>query len=69
MINGLMGFSILAFSTISFDTLRNNKVYALDAILNLATGAKKGKLTEVMEGHMLAYGETMGKFQGPRQQE
>ena len=25
-------------------------------------------LLNAMEGHILAYGETMGKYQGPRQQ-
>ena len=43
-------------------------VYALDAILDLAPGATKAELAAAMEGHMLAYGETMGKYQGPRQQ-
>jgi Raf kinase inhibitor-like YbhB/YbcL family protein len=44
------------------------RVYALDAILDLAPGATKADLVAAMEDHMLAYGETMGKYQGPRQQ-
>ncbi|MCH8814465.1 MAG: alpha/beta hydrolase fold domain-containing protein [Chloroflexi bacterium] len=35
---------------------------------DLAPGATKAELTAAIEGHILAYGETMGKFQGPRQQ-
>ena len=44
------------------------KVYALDTELDLAPGATRNELTAAMEGHILAYGETMGKYQGPRVQ-
>ena len=44
------------------------RVYALDAILDLAPGATKADLVAAMEDHTLAYGETIGKYQGPRQQ-
>jgi len=44
------------------------RLYALDAMLDLAPGATKADLTAAMEGHIVASGETFGKFQGPRQQ-
>ena len=44
------------------------KVYALDTELDLAPGATRDELTAAMEGHIMAYGETMGKYQGPRVQ-
>ena len=44
------------------------RLYALDAMLDLAPGATKAELTAAVEGHIVASGETMGKFQGPRQQ-
>ena len=42
------------------------KLYALDTELDLAPGATRDDLTAAMEGHILAYGETFGKGQGPR---
>ena len=44
------------------------RLYALDSMLDLAAGATKADLTAAMEGHIVASGETLGKFQGPRQQ-
>ena len=44
------------------------RLYALDTELDLAPGATKAELSAAIKGHILAYGETMGKFQGPRQQ-
>ena len=38
------------------------KVYALDTILDLQSGATKADLTEAMEGHILAEGQLMGKY-------
>ena len=38
------------------------KVYALDAMLNLKTGAKRDELEGAMKGHVLAKGELMGKY-------
>ena len=38
------------------------KVYALDAVMNLAPGARKGDLLKAMEGHVLAEGQLMGKY-------
>lgn len=38
------------------------KVYALDAVLDLAPGAIKKRLLNAMEGHILAEGELMGKY-------
>ena len=38
------------------------RVYALDAELGLAPGATKAELVSAMEGHVLAQGDTMGKF-------
>ena len=42
------------------------RLYALDTALDLALGATREELTAAMEGRILAYGETMGKYQGPR---
>jgi Raf kinase inhibitor-like YbhB/YbcL family protein len=39
------------------------KIYALDTILDLDTGATKADLERAMQGHILAQGELMGKFQ------
>ena len=44
------------------------RVYALDTKLDLGPAANKDDLTAAMDGHVGGYGETMGKFQGPRQQ-
>ena len=44
------------------------RLYALDAMVELAPGATAAELTGVMQGHILGYGETLGKFQVPRQQ-
>ena len=44
------------------------RLYALDAMIDLAPGATGAELISAMEGHVLGYGETMGKYQGPRQQ-
>ena len=38
------------------------KVYALDTILELQQGASKKELEKAMGGHILAYGELMGKY-------
>lgn len=38
------------------------KLYALDALLNLSTGASKEQLLAAMQGHILAQGEFMGTF-------
>lgn len=38
------------------------KVYALDAMLDLAEGASKEQLEKVMEGHILAKGELVGTY-------
>ena len=38
------------------------KLYALDAMLDLAPGATKGELLKAMKGHILAESEIMGKF-------
>ncbi len=38
------------------------KVYALDAMLDLVSGASKEELLAKMEGHILAQGEIMGTF-------
>jgi len=37
-------------------------IYALDAKLGLEAGADKRALLQAMDGHMLAYGEIMGKY-------
>lgn len=38
------------------------KVYALDTILELQQGASKKELEKTMGGHILAYGELMGRY-------
>ena len=38
------------------------RVYALDAKLDLATGADRSQLDTAMQGHLLAHGEYMGTF-------
>jgi Raf kinase inhibitor-like YbhB/YbcL family protein len=38
------------------------KVYALDSMLDLPTGATKSEVEAEMEGHMLASGQLMGKY-------
>lgn len=38
------------------------KLYALDEMLDLSSGADKGELLKAMEGHILAQGELMGTF-------
>jgi Raf kinase inhibitor-like YbhB/YbcL family protein len=38
------------------------KLYALDEMLGLSSGANKGELLKAMEGHILAQGELMGTF-------
>lgn len=38
------------------------KLYALDTILNLSSGASKDQLLKAMDGHILAQGELMGTF-------
>jgi phosphatidylethanolamine-binding protein (PEBP) family uncharacterized protein len=37
-------------------------VYALDAKLDLKTGAKRDELEQAMKGHVLEQGELMGKY-------
>ena len=44
------------------------RLYALDEKVNLSSGATAAELKLVMEGHIIGYGETMGKFQVPRTQ-
>lgn len=39
------------------------RVYALDTMLDLATGANKAQLLAAMAGHVLAQGELMGTYQ------
>lgn len=39
------------------------KIYALDATLNLKSGATKKELLRAMEGHVLAQGQLMGTYQ------
>jgi Raf kinase inhibitor-like YbhB/YbcL family protein len=39
------------------------KLYALDTVLNLDSGATKSKLEEAMRGRILAEGQLMGKYQ------
>lgn len=41
------------------------KVYALDSKLDLAPGATKDELVTAMHGHILAEGETVGKYLRP----
>lgn len=38
------------------------KIYALDTRLDLEPGASKSRLTEAMEGHILAQGHLMGRY-------
>jgi Raf kinase inhibitor-like YbhB/YbcL family protein len=38
------------------------KLYALDKVLNLQSGAKKADVEKAMKGHILAQGQLMGKF-------
>ncbi len=38
------------------------KIYALDTVLNLEPGLTKSQLLKKMEGHIIAYGELMGKY-------
>jgi hypothetical protein len=38
------------------------KLYALDTMLDLAEGASRQQLEAAMKGHLLAYGELMGKY-------
>lgn len=39
------------------------KLYALDSGLGLEAGADKGNLLQAMEGHILAQGQLMGRYQ------
>ena len=39
------------------------KIYALDTATNLLPGQKKAQLLRAMEGHILAQGQIMGKYQ------
>lgn len=38
------------------------KLYALDEIINLDAGVTKKQLLEAMEGHILAYGQLIGRY-------
>ena len=38
------------------------KLYALDTVLNLKSGAKKADLLRAMDGHILATAELMGRY-------
>lgn len=38
------------------------KVYALDTMLDLPTGATKGQVEKAMDGHVLGEGQLMGKY-------
>jgi Raf kinase inhibitor-like YbhB/YbcL family protein len=38
-------------------------VYALDTVLDISPGATRKELEQAMSGHILAYGELMGKYQ------
>jgi Raf kinase inhibitor-like YbhB/YbcL family protein len=38
------------------------KVYALDTVLDLPTGAKKADLLKAMKGHILTEGQLMGRY-------
>lgn len=38
------------------------KLYALDTVLNLSSGASKDQLLKAMDGHILAQGELAGTF-------
>jgi len=42
------------------------RIYALDAMLDLDSGATKKQLVAAMGGHILAQGELMGKYQRQR---
>lgn len=39
------------------------KLYALNTVLNLAPGATKKQVEKTMQGHVLASGELMGRYQ------
>lgn len=39
------------------------KLYALDTVLNLEAGASKEDVEKAMQGHILAQGELMGKYE------
>ncbi|MGB8953700.1 MAG: YbhB/YbcL family Raf kinase inhibitor-like protein [Candidatus Aminicenantales bacterium] len=39
------------------------KFYAIDTVLNLSPGATKAQLLIAMEGHVLAQGQLMGRYQ------
>lgn len=39
------------------------KVYALDAVLDISPIASRKDLEQAMSGHIIAYGELMGKYQ------
>lgn len=39
------------------------KIYALDTVLELNAGATKAELEKAMQGHILAQGQLMGKYQ------
>lgn len=49
------------------DTL-HFKLYALDAMVDLAAGASNNELLDAMEGHILAQTEILGKYLRPKQQ-
>ena len=38
------------------------KLYALDSVLSLESGATKAQVEKAMEGHILAEGQLMGKY-------
>ena len=38
------------------------KLYALDTVLDLSSGAKKQELLDIMEDHIIAYGELKGTY-------
>ena len=38
------------------------KLYALDAALNLSSGSTKEDIEKAMQGHILAWGQLMGKY-------
>ncbi len=38
------------------------KIYALDTLLDLKPGATKKEVLKAMEGHIIGYGELMGKY-------
>ena len=42
------------------------KVYALDAPVDLKSGASKSELEQAMKGHVLAEGQLMGKYSRKR---